>query len=139
MFEILCSPMRTANNRWLEIISVLITTHDYYMWFFCSSSFSDFFLFFCGVYTPTHTPTHIQEIQSMYYISFFHILSFSHMNLVCSLLYFSVMVIMILRDSVSLSRALFTTAVKRWRHIVHHVPVKPTVFKQLMIFSFYFI
>lgn len=42
------------------------------------------------------------------------------------------MVIIILRDSGSLSWALFTTAVKRWRHTVHHVPVNPTVLKQFV-------
>lgn len=87
-----------------------------------------------GASIPTYTHTHMQEIQFMDSISssVLYSLTYTHMNLVFSLLYFFAMVIITLWDSGSLSRAWFTTAVQRWRHIIHQLPVKPVVLKQLV-------
>lgn len=68
----------------------------------------------------------------MDYRGFLYSLTYTHMILVCSLLYFSVMVIITLRDSGSLSSPWFTTALQRWKHIIHELPVEPIVLKLLV-------
>lgn len=76
MLETWCSPVRTADNRWFEIISVLIITHNLYMWFFCSTS-----VLFCSFQDNTHglhTHTSLQEIQCMDSISSSILYSFTH-------------------------------------------------------------
>lgn len=132
IFEALCSPMRTASNRWFQLSSVLIITHDHCMWFFCNISFSAFFYCFKWNTHDVYAPTYTCRGSSLCITEVSCIVSRTHTILVCSLLYFSVMVIIILRDSGSLSSPWFTTALQRWKHIIHQLPVEPIVLKLLV-------